>query len=89
MKLIHDTTEYMILAKKFKSEDETDDSYCRVTGSFESEYLCRKRFESDMQKGRIMDYLDISTAKLVKRNTKTYASEWETVDTGKENIIVK
>lgn len=68
-------TEYGMFAKQISNGDE------RLIGrTVGTELLCRKRFEEKIRNREIMRDIDLSTAVVMKRETITYAGEWEVVD---------
>lgn len=68
-------TEYGMFAKQISNGKE------RLIGrTVSTELLCRKRFEEKVRNREIMHDIDLSTAVVMKRETITYAGEWEVVD---------
>ena len=67
-------TEYGMFAKQISNGEE------RLIGrTVNTELLCRKRFEEKVRNREIMRDIDLSTAVVMKRETITYAGEWEAV----------
>lgn len=70
--IISRDTEYGMFAKQISNGKER--LIGRIVGT---EPLCRKRFEEKVRKREIMRDIDLSTAVVMKRETITYAGEWE------------